>query len=256
MNISAKLAMITLVAAGQFSISTPAAAVTEIFASYTPTRRGSNMLYFKTGSNDGRIFTVANSTATLKGATAVKFSFVGGPLASLGILNSAFTFDGIAIDNPALSLGGLLIQSLDSGTFSFKYTGLTPLIVGTNVYLTGANLLSGKFLGGQIFGTAAGSAGSVTASTPPKPAVTYTSDLRTFDESLDKDFALALTAITPFLTRVNSDSSINTFRAVSTGGFSTELSVVPEPQIWGLLVAGFGLIGFRLRRQSAKVYAC
>ncbi|MGI4879912.1 MAG: hypothetical protein ACRYG4_20755 [Janthinobacterium lividum] len=257
MNAISKVTILSLVAAGQFALATPAAAVTEIFASYLPTAAGSNMRYQKTGLNDGLIYTVSSSTSVALGSTAVRFSFIGGPLASLGILDASFVFSGIATDNPALSLGGLLIQSLDSGFFGFTYTGLTPLHVGSATYTTGSNLLSGSFSGGQIFGTASGSSGSITASTPPTTAVQYTSDFRTFDPLADKDFALALTAITPFLVRVNPDSSINSFRAVSTGAFSTELgAMVPEPRVWGLFVVGFGLVGVRLRRRDTKVAVC
>ncbi|QYE34066.1 hypothetical protein KZX46_14815 [Polymorphobacter sp. PAMC 29334] len=256
MSVLSKITMISLAAAGSLALATPAAAVTEIFASYLPTAAGSNMRYQKTGVGNGLIYTVATPKSSSLGSTAVKFSFIGGPLASLGILDGSFVFSGIATDNPALSLGGLVIQTLDSGFFGFTYTGATTLHVGSKTYTTGANLLSGSFTGGQIFGTARGSSGSVTASTPPVSAVQYSSDFRTFDPLLDKDFALALTAITPFLSRLNSDNSINSFRAVSTGAFSTEVAAVPEPQVWGLLVAGFGLVGVRLRRRHNKVFAC
>lgn len=251
MNRFSRAAALAIIAAGPLLVAAPAVAATEIFASYLPTAPGSNMRYQKVGEASGLFYTVATSTSTSVGATQVRFSFIGA-LASLGILDAAFTFTGTATDNPALSAGGLLIQTLDSGSFSFNYTGAAPLVVGSNIYTTGANLLSGSFLNGQIFGTAAGSSGSVTASTPPISSVTYSSDFRTFDQTLDKDFALALTAITPVLSRLDGDSSIATFRTISTGAFSTDVTAVPEPQIWGLLVAGFGLTGLRLRRRATR----
>lgn len=256
MNAISKVTILSLAVVGQFALATPAAAVTEIFASYLPTSPGSNMRYQKTGIADGLVYTVSNSTATTPGSTAVRFSFIGGPLASLGILDASFVFSAIATDSPALSLGGLLNQSLDSGVFGFTYTGATALHVGAMTYTTGSNLLSGSFTGGQIFGTTRGSSGSITDSTPPAIAVQYSSDFRTFDPASDKDFALALTAIAPVLGRVNTDNSINSFRAVSTGAFSTDVAIVPEPQVWGLLVAGFGLVGLRLRRRETKIMAC
>jgi len=119
MKALSKITMFSLVAARQFAMATSAAAVTEIFASFIPSKFGSNIRYQKSGTNDGLVYTVANSTATTLGSTAVKFSFIGGSLESLGILNASFVFSGIATDNSALSLGGLLIQSLDSGFFGF-----------------------------------------------------------------------------------------------------------------------------------------
>lgn len=152
------------------------------------------------------------------------------------------------VDDPSLSIGGLLIQSIDSGSLAFTYTGTTPLVVGSDIYTTGANLLTATYTQGIIFGTASGSAGSAIASTP-NGTVVYTSDFLDFTASSAKDFALALTAITPLLNRVNPDSSIASFSGVAAGVFSNEAPPIPEPSVWAMLIAGYAMVGASLRQR-------
>jgi hypothetical protein len=253
MSVITRLIASTSIAIGSLTISTPALALNDIFASYIPVRTGSNIRYEKIGVDNGSLFTIATTDGTSPGATAVRFSYVASGLTSLGILDADFFSVSTTRDNPALSIGGLLIQNIDSGSFSFTYRGTEPLVVGSNTYFTGANLLSGTYTNGSVFGTREGSSGSAIASTPIG-VVTYTSDLLNFTDTTNKDFSLALTALTPFLTRVDAASSIGSFRAASAGVFSNELvASVPEPYVWGTMIVGFAMVGLQLRQRRGLV---
>ena len=136
---------------------------------------------------------------------------------------------------------------------TFTYAGLTPLIVGSSVFTTGANLLTASFTNGNIFGSIEGSAGSVLSSTP-LGTIAYTSDFLTFDTSTSRDFALALTSITPLFSRLDANSSVASFRALAAGVFSNEAAAtVPEPETRALMIAGFAIVGVASRRRRNTV---
>ena len=245
-----KLSLATLATISALSSSVPAAALVTTFATYIPANQSVfNMRYEQTATASGNLYTIAAPNANVPGATETRFSFVNSALASLGVLDANLTLFASVVDNPALSVGGFLVQNIDRGSFSFTYSGLVPLVVGSSIYTTGANLLSGFFTNANGFGTVAGSSGSVFGSTP-EGSITYTSDFLTFGATSNKDFSLALTSITPVLSRLNANSSIASFRASSSGLFSTEAAVVPEPEAWAMLVVGFGFIGLNLRSRS------
>lgn len=223
------------------------------FASFIPTTTGANVRYEKTGTASGAFYTIDTPTSSSAGSTDVRFSFLDPVLSSLGVLDARWTNFAATADNSALSIGGLLIQNVDSGTKQFTYTGTAPLVVGTSVFTTGANLLTATFTNGFIFGVNGSSAGSVTDSRP-NGTLTFTSDFLTFSNAGSADIALALSAISPSLNRLNPDSSIAGFRAVAAGVFSTEVlpSVgpgIPEPSVWAMLIAGYLMVGTGIRRR-------
>lgn len=243
----------TLILVAALASAASVSAFTTTFATFLPASvSAANVRYNQTGTNDGNLFTISTPAATAPGTVATRFSFVNSALAGLGVVNASFSFFSTVSDNTALSTGGFLVQNIDSGNFSFTYTGAAPLVVGTSTYTTGALLLSGTFTNANIFGTVNGSAGSLFGSTPTG-VVTYASDFMTFAPTTPKDFSLGLTSINPLLNRVNADSSVASFRANATGAFSDTIALVPEPQTWGMLLVGLAMTGTRMRRRSKMV---
>ena len=77
----------------------------------------------------------------------------------------------------------------------------------------------------------------------------------------DFDMSISLTSLAPLLF-ANPGAALRSFEAYSTGSFSSDPAAlvvvgVPEPSVWGMLIAGFGLVGFqaRRRRHTATVAA-
>lgn len=249
-----------------FTVATPASAVIETFANFTGVG-GSNIYWKQSASKTGgQLFSITHPGDNSIGAVATRFRFESpragnrmDVLAALGQLSASFTLNATAASgSPAGSFGGYTIQPLTSGSFSFIYTGLTPLVVAHTTYTTGANLLTATFVsGGGAAGSLRGSSGSINASTTAGDTITYTSDFLNFSSTVDQDFALSLSSITPpaVFTR---NQSLKTFFATATGSFSTDpvplpTAVIPEPATWGLLVVGFGLVGLQGRRQNRSI---
>jgi hypothetical protein len=254
------IAAAALVAAG-FGAA-PAQAVITTFAQYGTIGTGANV-YFKnngagtTQGTGGSFYSIATPTSTVAGARNVSFSFLQALIApSVTNQVAQFSLFGTVTNTPALLTNGFLIQENINGVFSF--TSTTAITVGATTYAAGSNLLSGTFTGANIFGQRLGSSGSFTSNIA---SVNYTSDFLTFDNTVDRDFSLSLSSILSPLqaapTGGTPTRALRTFKAVSTGSFSSDpapiVNGVPEPEMWALMVAGFGLVGVQLRRRSKAV---
>ena len=185
------------------------------------------------------------------------FSFLTPALSSLSNLSASFTLTATAPSgDPAVSgLGQTAEQNL-SGSFSFVYTGASPLVVGSHTFLTGANLLSGTFSGAEIIGPSDGSTGSVQDAILSGGSVSYTSDIVQFSSTGDKGLSLALTSVLPFF-GANPGNALSSFTAVSNGSFASELNGgggggIPEPATWAAMLLGFGGIGLAARRARSR----
>ncbi|MBV9097214.1 MAG: PEP-CTERM sorting domain-containing protein, partial [Frankiaceae bacterium] len=151
-----------------------------------------------------------------------------------------------------------------AGSFSFISTSAIT-VTGPHfiphTYAAGSNLLSGSFSSSVLFG--AGSSASTNSSTLGGSTVTFTSDFLDFSNTVERDRGLTLTSIVPSLGRhTGLNGALNSFRATAGGQFSSDpaplingLAVVPEPGVWLLMVAGFGLVGFAARRRTTVVAA-
>jgi hypothetical protein len=238
-------------------VASPSQAVITTFASYTAIGTGANV-YWKNNNGTangtgGSIYTIANSNATTPGTAKISFSFLQGALSPVTNVVADFTLLASVTNSPALTAGGFKIEQNIAGSFSILST--TAISIGSTTFAAGANLLSGTFTLGTIFGATNGTSGSFSSATTSGATITYTSDFLDFLPTLDRDFALSLTSITPGLNS-STNRALRTFKALSTGSFSTDpaptpIVAVPEAATWAMFIGGFGLMGASLRRRRA-----
>jgi PEP-CTERM motif len=182
-------------------------------------------------------------------ATAVEFEFLNPGLTFLGDLPATLTISGLTT-TPATTTGGFIVQpAINGGSFSFIYTGTTPLVVKGDTFTTGANLLSGTFADAAIGGATGAQSGVFLDDSNAMGTVTFTSDFLTFDNS-NKGFSVDLTSIVAPL-HVGAGGFLDTFQTVSAGQFyggaTTGGGGVPEPAASVLMIAGVGFMGASLR---------
>ena len=241
MSATAANAVITTFA--QFSAGNAARNVRWVNSGTTKTSTANNT----SSGTGGWFYSTSSATANAPGISAVNFEFLQPALASLGIISANFFMDvTVAPPAPATTVGAFKIQNVATGSFSF--TSTSAYTVGATTYAAGSNLLTGTFSNSTIFGTS--TSGSFSGTT-----VTYTSDFLSFGATNDRDFAMSLTSITPVIF-ASTGKALRSFRAVAGGSFSSEpapiINAVPEPQVWGLLVVGFGMVGVQVRRRARQ----
>jgi hypothetical protein len=248
----------------------PAAAVLTTFATYSAVG-GANIRFVNSGTSAGRTtdatyYTTATPTSTVRGAALVNFSFINSLIApSVNNISARYSLDAVVAKNSPLVIAGTTyIQPGISGTFSFLSTA--PIVVSgpgliTTVYATGSNLLSGTFSSSSLIASRLGTSGATFASGVIGTTISFTSDFLSFDALSLLDRSTSLTAIAPG-SFPGTNGALRTFRAVSGGQFSADPSptalaaaAVPEPATWTMLLAGFGLVGFSMRRRKNEVAA-
>ena len=283
------LATATLLTAAAIG-ATPAAAVITTFASFNAVGNG-NFIFANNGTNGtntnytsngtgGSLYTTSSATTvrpslTSPGSIATTFSFLLPQLAPY-ITNApaTFTFLASVTNSPAIGVAGYDIESGLSGTFSFL--SVNSITINNHVFAAHSNLLTGTFSNLGIIGPNNGTSGSANSATTSGATIVYTSDFLSFVPTNDRDLSLSLSAITSSVTAaptrqvphpVTMNKGLNfvanyalrSFRATSTGSFSTDpaplVTAIPEPQVWALLVAGFGLVGVQVRRRRTVVAA-
>jgi hypothetical protein len=260
MSMFKKLAL-TAAALGSLAAATPSQAVITTFAAFNPISTVRNVRWVRSGTSNGQLYTTNNGVATAPGTANVRFSFLQPYFVSNDIaqnITARFTLNATTVADPATITNGTVSQQIDGGSFSFLST--TAITVGNTTYAAGSNLLSGTFtnatLSGQNGGTAAGIEDSGVG-VNGLSQVNFTSDFLDFNASnsptIRRDFALALTAINPVLLRATAGQSVRSFRASASGNFSSDpapmINGVPEPAVWGMMIAGFGAVGFQSRRR-------
>lgn len=263
MMIFKKLAL-TAVTIGALAAATPSQAVITTFASFQASNSVRNIRWQRQGTANGLMYTTSTGTANSVGAVDVRFSFLQNYFVANNIaqgIDAKFTLNASTTNDPAQLMSGQILQAIDTGSFSFIST--SAITVGSVTYAAGSNLLSGTFtnasLGGQNNGTAGGVNDSgLGLNGSALSDVNFTSDFLDFnaltDPTVRRDFALSLTAINPLLA-VQPGRSLQNFRATAGGSFSSDpapiINGVPEPAIWGMMIAGFGVVGFQSRRRRS-----
>ena len=254
---------VTFALAAASLLAAPASAAVVTFATYSQTGAspGADMRWVKVGASGGELCATTTASCAAPGAVAVQFNFLQAGLSALGNLAASYAFDGTAAQGSAAQqVGGFVIQPNIVGTFSFTYTGASPLVVGATQYLTGANLLTATvFNGAAEFGVRNGTSGSVSASTSAGSIIVYTSDFLDFSGTVDRDFAINLTAESSPFSAI-AGQSVNSFTANSGGAFSSDPAPivhngVPEPAGWALMITGFMGAGAALRRRRQAACA-
>ena len=251
----------------------PASAVVVTFATFSDPTTIDNFRLVNSGNSssptrttDAVLYTTATGSATTPGAALVRFSFTQ-PLISDFVSNvtAAFTYNAtIARGTPAATSFGDVVQQGITGSFSFLTTSaitVTGPNFVTHTYAAGSNLLSGTFTNATLFGS--GSSAATTSSTASGSVVTFTSDFLDFSDTVERDRGLTLTAIRPTLSiHSGINNALSSFRATAGGQFSSDpaplingLVVVPEPGVWMLMIAGFGMVGVSIRRRERSVAA-
>ncbi|HEX7948157.1 MAG TPA: PEPxxWA-CTERM sorting domain-containing protein [Phenylobacterium sp.] len=224
------------------AVAAPAsqAAAQETIAQFFQATPGKNVSWVNQGTG-GHLYTGTGASAA---GVATFFNFLTPELVGIGPVTATFLLDATAAaGNPAqLDGNGGISQDKIAGSFSFTYTGMTPLAgcLGGSC----KNLLSGTFNQGLLSGDAGGSTGDVGSSTSlAGHLVNFTSDYIDFTLVTWKDFDFGLEAISPALT-ASPGQALDSFQAASSGSFG---AAVPEPATWAMMILGFGGIGSLLR---------
>lgn len=197
------------------------------------------------------------------GSTLTNFSFLNSKLAHYVNGKAAyFTLSATSSAQASLTtipgLGTVLGQPLLTGTFQFL--SATAFNIGSYHVNVGDEFLSGSFSGAGILAFLHGTTASVQASS----AAANTSV--TFNDSAFLDFHNAnhpitetdatfnMNAIAAGVGILNTKSSLRSFISSGSTQFSSDpaplVAIVPEPAMWGLLLTGFGMVGFQARRRT------
>jgi hypothetical protein len=258
--------LVGALALGAAMAAVPAQAVVSTFASYSPIGSAKNVRWVLTGSTEGTtkgtFFSTATGSSNVAGSREVFFSLLqpgtGGAVTNviaLFSLNAATTAGTVA----TISGAGNISQNTIAGTMSFLSTA--PLTVNGTVYAAGSNLLTATFSQTQMNGARNSTSAGFTGSTTSGSTLFYTSDFLDFSATVDRDFALGLTSVAAALdaspTSATPTRALRTFRAVTGGTFSSDpaalVNGIPEPEMWAMMVIGFGLVGVTVRSRSKKL---
>jgi hypothetical protein len=232
-----KIAAFSVSAAFAFGVIAPAQAST--FADYDASSTAANLSWTET-AGVGVLSTQAG--------TLTSFSFLTPALSGIESVPALFTLSAVS-SAPAQSVLGLTVEPGLSGGFSFTYAGANPLHVGSQTFLTGANLLSGTFAGAEIEGQTGGSTASVQDEIITGGTVSYASAFTDFAPTGDKALSIELTSVSKFTV---SNGELDSFNGVSTGSFASD---VPEPAAWAMMLVGFGGMGATMRARRKRALA-
>ena len=254
-----------IAAAGVLALTMSASAanaVVSTFANFSAVSSATNFRWVggngtvAAGTRDDAVFyTTSTATATAPGSTNSNFSFTLGGL-PLNI-PAKFLLSGTVTDTAATINGVNLVQSKLVGTFSFLSTNAVSYGIG---YAAGSNLLSGTFTQTTLSGPRNGGTAGINGSTQGGSTIAFTSDFVTFDPASNFELSWSLSSIAPLLNALPTNGpparATRNFRAVIGGQFSSDpapiINSIPEPEVWALLVVGFGLVGVQVRRRNRQ----
>lgn len=162
------------------------------------------------------------------------------------------------------AMGNSNASQLFNGTLSFTLSGAQAQQYFGSAAKT--NLLTINFTNGWLNATPLGTVAPTFAATDGKQigttsfvqGVSFSSDYYSFGGGHPKAFSLSLADADPAVNQSAPGEAFNDFTATGAGTISAGIvSPVPEPEQWGMLLVGFGLVGatMRRRRQMSMVTA-
>ena len=242
MKYFSSLALAAAVAASAFAAA-PASAITVTYANFAQSTNAKQFRYFNTGTSN-RLYTTTSATSTDAGGVAVDFKYlVSVPAALQGFQDAILTLD--ASSTQMVSLNG---DNASQGGFSGK------LSIRRAVPLDGKdNLLTIDFTNGTFFSVLGGSSATYTISIPGAGTnIKQESDFLMFGNVVEADFSLSFSALSSTFAK-NGGGYGRSFRANATGTFASNPAPtgVPEPEMWGLMILGFGMVGVAVRRRRS-----
>ncbi len=203
------------------------------------------------------------TTGTYAGSTSVLFSFLNNSLAPF-VTNKAAYFKLSATSTQAAAstvipgFGTILTQPLLTGTFSF--VSATDFSVRGTMIHVGDVFLSGSFSGSSIAALLNASTASIQASSAAAGQMVSFNDsiFLNFHNPLipitETDATFGIDAIATHVSKQYDKSSLRSFNGALSTQFASDpaptVLLVPEPQIWGMFVLGFGLVGIQTRRRA------
>jgi hypothetical protein len=250
----------TVAAAALAFVMTAGPGRAAVFADFTPTTSAADYKWLQSGAagDEGSFFSIVNPASTVAQGRAVTFTYLDPALSALAFLPATFLLNGgVTTSTPATTDGTSFTQLNVDGTFSFTYSGPTKTIGSITLTHDVTNLLSGVFTGAYIRGSTGSGSANLTSTLG---TLSYTSDVESFTGIVpgSQEFAFNLLSAQPGFSAV-AGKSLNTFTANGGGNFSFLTTGVgrhggvPEPATWGLMIAGFGMMGGLLRRRRAAI---
>ncbi len=219
------------------------AATTVSIVSFTANQAGANLTYKDNGISGWSL-----STVTPKNVLVTLEDFGGGFISGVA---AKMSFSGTGTSFAVNNSGNIWSQAFTGGTVTF--TNTAGFLLGTTFYAPGSNILSLTFTGGEMTATVPGTAGNALVSIPGDGFSNVTSDFLSFPPTTLTDFSISLANVIPGFCigscGIGGQSTVRfqNFTARGSGDFTA--SMVPEPSTWGMLLLGFGLVGFARRRQ-------
>lgn len=253
--------------------SGPARAAVTTFAAFTPISAAKNIRFVNSGTGNpnvassglsGSLYSTSDATGTAKGLANTRFSFLQSPLSDfVTALPAKFELDATVTSTGANVTGTAANQSYIQTNINgfFEFTTSNAVTIYNTVYAAGTVLLRGDFTMAAINGQRASA--NAAFGDGFGGSLTYTSQFLDFSQTLESDFQMSLTAMAAQLlvagngTSGNPYKALRSFRATGSGNFGTDpaplTSAVPEPEVWAMMLVGFGMVGLQVRRRGRQV---
>ena len=209
----------------------------------------------------------AQATVIVAGTSGLPTQSFAAIAASQGVLLASTSVSGTAFTFSATMRAAVYRNT--SGTLDFYYqvvrTGRGSLrgAAGNQMIdsFTGSDF-TGFTVDGYASATDLDGAGFFTAANNP-PSSTTTFGRSSDDAVLQTDFGInglagtEISAVYVFRTnaRAFTEGTFGIIDGSSLSGLAYAPSAVPEPATWGMLIGGFGMVGFASRRRRAKIVA-
>lgn len=192
-----------------------------------------------------KLLATAAVAATMMAAPAAAVSMNG----TLGV-----SFLGVNADISPIDVGSTLTVTglAASGSVTGDFTGLTPTVLSTVSPFVATNGSAFSFT--SVFGDFTGTVSNVVASGPTSNRSLVAYALGTFTPlGTFASYDPGAASLTFSFTQNNQGEEAGAIQ----GGFtlSTPPAGVPEPASWAMLITGFGLSGYAMRRRRAAVAA-